>query len=536
MTKKHISYLIILLFLPIIFLILFGRFGLEDSDSGFLVGMGWRILNGETPYKDFYYVRPIASPFISAFWLYILPEFSQVLMMRLINYYQLVLQVLMTVLTLNKYYNFKELKLNVYLFSIVSVLITSIGTTYFQWHTTDGIFFAILGFFLISSLNTSNLIFLIIAGMAFGISALTKQNFILAPILGILFTLLQHGLKKSLVVLLGVVTTFLIFYCYIYYYDVVGLFTTQTTGSTSFKDLFRAGFIAYFTGSKYLLLYIFLSLSFFAFLSFFIKISLWKIAFLSFLSALVGMNSAAFLLMDSSPRLVYFDNIIPITIVYAFVFLLFLKKEKLSDHYIAIALLGVTWASSISWGSMSPLMFFTPVLFASYYLLQKYLNIFDSKINLILIALISTYTLVTNSKPYRDLHVWEISKDAAQISSKLSFIKINSSTFKKHLELKEVFKKYDETTILPSMPGAYYIHSQINYLPIDWAMDVEVAFDQQGLLSRMEDCCKYYIVEKKALGQPIGTEGKFYSSVTDYLISNYTLLDSSYEFFDIYTK
>ena len=86
------------------------------------------------------------------------------------------------------------------------------------------------------------------------------------------------------------------------------------------------------------------------------------------------------------------------------------------------------------------------------------------------------------------------------------------------------------------MPGAYYIHNKINYFSIDWPMDVEAAYDRKGLIRDLESCCNYYIVEKKSFGQPIGKEGKFYSSITDYVLSNFRLYDSSYEFFDIYVK
>ena len=81
-----------MILLPIIFLLIFGRFGLEDADSGFIVGMGWRIFNGEIPYRDFYYVRPIISPLISYIFLNIFPDYAQILLMRLVNYYQLMIQ------------------------------------------------------------------------------------------------------------------------------------------------------------------------------------------------------------------------------------------------------------------------------------------------------------------------------------------------------------------------------------------------------------------------------------------------------------
>ena len=586
--KNNVYYISIMILLPIIFLLIFGRFGLEDADSGFIVGMGWRIFNGEIPYRDFYYVRPIISPLISYIFLNIFPDYAQILLMRLVNYYQLMIQVFLTVFSLSKYYNFNLLKLNIYIFSILCFLITSIGTLYFQWHTTDGIFFAVIGFFLISYFKNKNFFIFILTGIFFGISALTKQNFLVVPILGFLFVFLQYGIKNSLLILCGVFIPFLIFYFYLVDNNIFNIFLIQNKGSTTFNDLFYSGFLSYFIGFgkifKYalisLLLFflmkfifnknkiIFLLLSiclvvFFVYLvlskpineSFFVKVlpvsiiflflffnkkinlNNYKSIFLAVFSAIVFLNSIVFLIIDGSPQLILFDKFLSALIFLAFLYLLFSGKEGIRDHYFLIALLGVSWGSSISWGAMSPLMFFTPIVFLLYFLLHNYLNIFNIKINIYIFILIIPYVVLVNSKPYRDDFIWSNDYvDASEISPKLAFIKSSNIKKDKHLELEIILNKYNKTTILPSMPGAYYIHNKINYFSIDWPMDVEAAYDRKGLIRDLESCCNYYIVEKKSFGQPIGKEGKFYSSITDYVLSNFRLYDSSYEFFDIYVK
>lgn len=536
--KKDAPFLLLLLILPFFFLVFFGRFGFEDSDSGFLVGMGWRILNGELPYKDFYYVRPAASPLISAFWLAVLPEFGQVIMMRLINYYLLMLQVCLTIVALSKYYDFKELKLNVYILAFVSFLITSTGTLNFQWHTTDGVIFAVLGFFVIAQFKHRNFIYLILAGSLLGASALTKQNFMLVPLLEVFFVCLQHGHKKAFFVLIGILITLLSFYLYLLNNGLLTLYLDQTTGATNAKDLFAAGVTAYFAGDDYILVFVAVTFGLFMFLLYFARSysNLWGKLFISSIFVLVFINLSAFLYLKKSARLIEFDHFIPVLLTSAFIYVLVFKREAIKDHYFLIALVGISWSASISWGGMTPLMYFTPIIFASYYLMQKYLHVFDKKINATFVVLIVFYSVIANTKPYRDNFVWSISNDASEISEKLAFIKANDTVFNKHLELKRVFEKYHNTTILPSMPGAYYIHGQRNAFSIDWAMDVEAAFDRKGLIEKLEKCCSYYIIEKKALGQPIGDSGKFYSSITDYALKNYKLIDSSFEYFDIYSK
>ena len=38
------------------------------------------------------------------------------------------------------------------------------------------------------------------------------------------------------------------------------------------------------------------------------------------------------------------------------------------------------------------------------------------------------------------------------------------------------------------------------------------------------------------IGQRVGSEGKYYSSTTDYVKNNYKLINSNYKYFEIYEK
>jgi len=539
LLKKNFFYLFCLIVTPFLFLMIFGRFGIGDADSGFVVGLGWRIFNGEIAYKDFYYTRPIVSPLLSAFYQLILPEYAQILLIRLVNYFQLLFQVLLTLLALSKFYNFKDLNLNIFIFTIISFLITSIGTMYFQWYTKDAIFFAVLGFFTIVFYE-KKLIYLIMGGIFFGASMLTKQNFTLIPIIGLLFTYLEYGTKKTLFVLFGIFLSLLLFYIFLINNDLLEIFIEQNTNSTKWQDIIVTGFLVYFFGHKYLIFYLIITLIIFKVCDYFYfkkkNYNKCKIFFILSYLVLIILNSLNLFYNKSDILIIAFDRLIPILLVIFFSYLFFFKKEKINKHYLLIALVGISWTSSISWGLQTPLMYFTPILFATYYLLQKYVKIFDKKISLLFVIFTICYTTMANTKPYGKDFIWNISQDASSISSKLMFIKSNNNFLKKHSELKKIFKIYKMTTILPSMPGAYYLHSKKNYFSIDWAMDIEAGFDREGLISSLEGCCNYYIVEKKAVGYLGETPGPFYSSVTNYVLNNYTLKNDNYEFFNIYVK
>lgn len=528
-------YKVILFLLPIIYLFSFGRYGFEDSDSGFIVGMGWRILNGELPYRDFYYVRPPLSPYLSALYLYILPEYGQLFYIRFITYLMILLTAIMTTSILEKFYNFEELNLNKYLFSIISFFILSIGHIEFQWHTTDGIFLSILGLWILTNYkNNIGLVFL--AGIIFVLSALTKQNFIIVPLLCLIFSILSYGKKATLFLFIGIITAISLFYFWLFDNLLLDLYAFQTTGVTSFKDLIMSGFINYFINDK--LLFSFISLVFIVLIiikKYYSK--LYNIKFISFFifMLIVVLNISYLILTQSNSKLIRFDLTFPVFVTLFFIYLLLEKKEKIQSHYILIYLFTIAWASSISWGFQTPILYFIPIVFGLLYILSKYYNILSSyKYNLFFILLIVGYSIPYNLFPYRDKPIWKLDSNAGKISNKAAFIITNKDIVLKHQELSILLKKYSNSTVLPSVPHAYYLNNLQNQFKIDWAMDVEAAYDNTGLINNINNCCKYVIVEKKLFGQPIGESGKFYSSITDYVIERFKLIDDKNDFFNVY--
>jgi hypothetical protein len=145
-------------------------------------------------------------------------------------------------------------------------------------------------------------------------------------------------------------------------------------------------------------------------------------------------------------------------------------------------------------------------------------------------------SLVQKIVPYRDKFFWNIQQDGGELTEKLALIKVNNEFFRKHLEYRVILKKYSKSTILPSMPEVSYLYNKKNPFIIDWSMDVEANYNRNLLIKKINACCSYVIVEKRNLGQPIGSKGKFYSSVTNYVINNFKLVDRSYIYFDIYQR
>lgn len=526
--------------LPIVFLIVFGRFGLEDSDSGFLVAMGWRILDGQLPYRDFIYIRPPLSVYWSALQLKITPEVGQVLWMRLINYYQLLGQVVLTTFILVRQYKFESLGINPYVFAFIAFLLTSTGTLYFQWHTTDGIFLAVLGFFILLRFDNS-VCAAFLSGVIFSLAALTKQNYAAVPIIGTVMAFVMFGPRRAAVVILGAATAGVLFVVYLQVFGLLDLFLGQTLGVARPSDLLLSGLFAYFINHDL----------FFAFLAFMLLAftltraaeyrRYWARCYgdgLLLLCAIFGLLAtmiAPMLVPSAYLNPVDWDRIIPVLIVIAFLYLMAVDREAARSHVVLFALLGVSWASSVSWGGLSPIQYFAPVLFATVYLLKRYTLSLESKfvIGGVLTVLIAI-AFIGSIKPYRNGYIWNMKSDAGLLSDKLAYIKTESSSFEKHAEVKSLLKMYPRSTILPSMPAAYYLYNEHNQFPMDWAMDVEANYRSKNLIASARVCCEYIIVETLNPGQPIGVEGRFFSSVTRYVVDNGNLI-ARYRHFDVYS-
>lgn len=532
----------LLFLLPIMYSFIIGRYGLEDSDSGFIIGMGWRILNGELPYKDFLYVRPPLSPYLSAFYLWLTPKYGQVFLLRLINNFQLLIQVFLTLLILSKKYNFNKYKINIYVFTALCYFITLTGTLNFQWHTTDGVLFAVFGFFLLIHFENKNFIYFI-SGLFFCASMLTKQNFIIIPFLCILYVFLEKGFVKSFLALFGTIIGLFIFYYFLNYNSLTENYLLLTTGATNFKDLLIAGFVFYFVKHEYLLVYIsmviFSSIIYTSILRkkpvFFIKLNTQSFTILVAFFILFLFSLIYVLVFESNERVIAFDRILPIVVILSFLYLFLHNKELLKKHYSLIVLFGFSWSSSISWGGMTPIMYFTPIIFATYYLLFIYTDSLSNKyVNYIIYFLIIGISIIHKIVPYRNGFLWKNQNNGIDLTSKLAFIKVNNDFFNKHMEYKTILKKYKNATILPSMPGASYLYDQKNPFVIDWSMDVESNYKKSILIGKINTCCDFILVEKKNLGQPIGSNGKFYSSVTNYVINNFKCIDKNFYYFDVY--
>tara|TARA_Y100000589_G_C27182425_1_gene641330 strand:- start:870 stop:2576 length:1707 start_codon:yes stop_codon:yes gene_type:complete len=548
--NSALKNLFIFSFFPLIYCIFFAKYGFEDTDTGFIIGMSYRILNGEIPYIDFAYVRPPITLYLNSLFMYVLPESHQVLFLRYIYYFYFTLPIFISIHILEKDYTFLKKSVNkVWIFSF-SYLTSYLFFPPMGWHTIDGIVFSSIAILMLAKVSKSNWPYLIFLGSFFGLLALfSKQSFAPIILISVLYIFFKIGKKESIIYLiflsLQIIFIYLIFKETVFYDQ----FLFYTSGSSTIKDLFTSGFLAYgyfpLTSKTTL---IFILLCFFGYISKNLRKNFdEKVIFFLLVYFLIA-NIFYFLETGNlASKLIFrYDFILfDICIIYI-LYNIFFSNRFFSINFTWIkrnatllALLSVSWMASISWGVMSPKLFLFPVIFIifQYFAEKEKLNFKNTKLVIISSFFLLSHMILDYSSPYRDSTRNYLNYEMGDISPKLKGIWTDEDTYLKYLELKNIFDIYNgKSTIIPSISSGYYLFNLRNGLPVDWAMDAEINFKTDYFIKKLENL-DYIIVQKDdQLNKDLAASSpKFASSLENYVIHNYGIVDE-FEFFYIYQK
>jgi len=148
----------------------YGNKGIFPIESFCHFDVGFRVLNGEVPFEDYWLVSGPIVDYIQAIFFYIFGSNwqSYVLHASLFN----------SILTISTFYLLKSLKLNIYycfIYSIFFALLAypSIGTPYVDHHSA---FFSLLGIYiLITAIRTEKKLYWFLLPIIFGFAFLSKQ-------------------------------------------------------------------------------------------------------------------------------------------------------------------------------------------------------------------------------------------------------------------------------------------------------------------------------------------------------------------------
>ena len=137
--------------LPFVYAIMFAPFGFESYDSGFILGLSWQFVSGSVPYSDIIYVRPPVSYFFHSLFFLFNNDYT-IIIDRVFFYFETAIYSYLSILLLAKKFK-RESYIYIYFLSCISFILSVHTFPPMAWHTVDGIFFCVIGVFLVLNSN-----------------------------------------------------------------------------------------------------------------------------------------------------------------------------------------------------------------------------------------------------------------------------------------------------------------------------------------------------------------------------------------------
>lgn len=503
MTARRDLYRYVFFITIAIYCLLVGRFGFENWDSGFLSGFSWRIINGETIYKDFLYIRPPVSAYFHAFFMELLPEQGQFFFFRITGYLLFALQVWLTVSGFDSLFHLNSINLNKWALMTVGFILSIHNFFGNPWFTTDGILFASAAFYLIARFRKPGLGVLFSTALFCLLSALTKQSFYFVPVLFTIWIFLDSGIKKCLWFLFFLTVTAAVFLGLLFRLGTIGTMLAQISGNATLADLYEVGFNSYIHcyHNKYIFIAVFALPGLLSWYEAGKRIPspalyLKWLALIVFCTALIAL----FLLPFKKATTLFFNAAL---VAFAYKSLFDFNKTR---YYFPVAvLLGIAWCVSLSLGYRYPVLYTTAIVLSYIFLMHDDLKAYKTDRFLPLLAIAAClYVFSLNAKPYRQENIRALSYSLENVSPKLKYILTDKKTVSKYLDLKKLVQQYGPDYItVPSIPMSHYLFDQKNPFPTEWTTNFEINNKTTDLLRLAASKKMYIFVEKSFIeGEP----------------------------------
>ena len=563
--KPRIPLFAWLLSLAGLYYLLFGRYGYFPSDQGFIPALAWRIWQGQVPYLDFIYVRPALSGYLHA-WEMALPETWLLQSGRMFFYLQMALATWCMLRSLDHSLGLQQRGFSLLGLGALALVGALHNYSPMPWHTVDGIFLGAAGVYLLVVPRRWG--WWALGGWLLFGAALCKQSFYLMPLLGLGLLWLYQPRRYfgrtalvgwgSFVVLAGAVAWL--------QQDWAVSALAQTTGATSLRDLAVIGGWQYLKAVPPFALGVALvefgqQKRWSRYLAY-----LWPAALLG--GAALHLGYALWQQSYAGPLLAYGQLLWLAALAGAYGVLRGEKKgnkgneeEKKGDRgntgnrgenggeastfkaqlkdldFTAaaplLALLGLAWCASISWGYATPVLAFAPLAVGGWLGVQRWglgkappWLLPATTVGLALIwGLCQLY-------PYREAPRYTEYREGGEVFPALSGLQIGAESYERLSELKQFARRYgDRFTVLSAYPAAHLMLQADPAFASDWAQNAEVhanvllptlqtlldnqvayVFLQKDKLDRLDDRSRYGLLLGAYVQEtwdPV-TEGKYF--------------------------
>lgn len=225
---------------PLAYVWLYTPYGMDTTDFGFFYGYPWRILQGEIPYRDFYYINPSFPLFWHAFWLKITPTHWGILGGKLGYVAGMLGASWMTALFLNRILDLARMGIPLSLLATGGFVWGVHTFAHVPWHTLDGVLFAS------GALYAAVAGIPLLAGVLAACSFLSKQSFLLFPAALLLMVWAVRPRKReTLWALLGFAAVWGAFWLFLKHVGAWDAFRTLTSKPLDIQEALEAGIYIY---------------------------------------------------------------------------------------------------------------------------------------------------------------------------------------------------------------------------------------------------------------------------------------------------
>lgn len=173
--KAPLAWLCAIL-VPVAYVFFYTPYGMDTTDFGYFYAYGWRILDGQVPYRDFHYIKPALPLYWHAMWMWLTPESVNMLGGKLGFVAELLAASWFAALFCRRFLDLTALGLSLPLLATLGFVFGVHSFPHMPWHTADGILFAGASLWAVASGWT------LLSGVLAACAMLCKQSFLFVPL------------------------------------------------------------------------------------------------------------------------------------------------------------------------------------------------------------------------------------------------------------------------------------------------------------------------------------------------------------------
>ena len=498
--QRIISLGMLALFL--MYAVCYAPYGMDTTDFGFFYGYPWRIVQGQVPYRDFYFITPPAALYWHAFWLAVTPDKIVVLAGKVGFLAELAAASWMGTLYLARVFDCERMELPLPLLAALGFVWSVHSFPPMPWHTVDGVFFGSAA--LLAGISGWPLL----AGICAGACMLSKQSFLFVPLaVAIMVFCCRERRRETLFCLTGTALALCVHYAVLRYWGAWEAFCLQTTGQLDRNEALKAGIGIYITQN-----WLLPGLAF-------APCALWRLPTL--FSRFFPARSVSSVLqrLQKTPLPVFFQPVPLYFVMLTGMYLKMVMEEKswigfgdswptflmvigglcvlfpatfLREHLkngmpgerlspsvrasiALVAALTLSWSAGISGGYKIPAFGALPLIFCAILVHRLLGGRTRSVVWLMLVCGLVMFR-VGYEYPYvfpvRPMPRASLVHDAGQIYPKASGVYVDAEMLAKLRELRDLRERHGANyKTLPAFPLAYFLNGDVPAYPAEWVMD-----------------------------------------------------------------